>query len=47
MHLTPEILYNLAKNFTDERVKKERAILAAYLRGSLLYGSLCWEGQVI
>jgi len=39
MRLTPEILRKHAQVLVDKEVKKTRGIIAAYLRGSLLYGS--------
>lgn len=39
MRFTPEILRKHAQVFVDKETKRNRSILAAYLRGSLLYGS--------
>jgi len=39
MRFTPEILRKHAQVMVDKQVKKNRGIIAAYLRGSLLYGS--------
>jgi hypothetical protein len=39
MQFTPEILRKHAQVLVDKEVKKDRNIQAAYLRGSLLYGS--------
>ena len=39
MHFTPEILRQHAQLLAEKEVKNNRDILAAYLRGSLLYGS--------
>ncbi len=39
MRFTPEILRKHAQVLVDKETKKNRAIQAAYLRGSLLYGS--------
>jgi hypothetical protein len=39
MRFTPEILRKHAQVLVDKEVKKNRRIIAAYLRGSLLYGS--------
>lgn len=39
MRFTPEILRKHAQVLVDKEVKKTRGIRAAYLRGSLLYGS--------
>jgi len=39
MRFTPEILRKHAQVLVDKEVKKNRGIIAAYLRGSLLYGS--------
>jgi len=39
MQFTPEILRQHAQLLVEKEVKKNRDILAAYLRGSLLYGS--------
>jgi len=39
MQFTPELLRQHAQVLVEKEVKKDRDILAAYLRGSLLYGS--------
>jgi hypothetical protein len=39
MRFTPDILRKHAQVLVDKETKKDRSILAAYLRGSLLYGS--------
>ncbi len=39
MRFTPEILRKHAQLLVDKETKNNRGILAAYLRGSLLYGS--------
>ena len=39
MRFTPEILRKHAQVLVDKETKSNRSILAAYLRGSLLYGS--------
>ncbi len=39
MRFTPEILRKHAQVLVDKEVKNNRGIIAAYLRGSLLYGS--------
>lgn len=39
MLFTPEVLLKHAQILVDKETKKNRAIIAAYLRGSLLYGS--------
>ncbi|MCJ7718095.1 MAG: hypothetical protein MUO54_16460 [Anaerolineales bacterium] len=39
MRFTPDILLKHAQVLVDKETKKDRSILAAYLRGSLLYGS--------
>lgn len=39
MQFTPEILRQHAQVLVEKEVKKDRSIQAAYLRGSLLYGS--------
>ncbi len=39
MRFTPEILRKHAQILVDKEAKRDRSILAAYLRGSLLYGS--------
>ena len=39
MRLTPEVLYDFAQRLVKKRVNAERSIIAAYLQGSLLYGS--------
>lgn len=39
MQFTPEILHRHAQVLVDKEVKNNRDILAAYLKGSLLYGS--------
>jgi hypothetical protein len=39
MRFTPEILRKHAQLLTDKEAKKNRGIIAVYLRGSLLYGS--------
>jgi len=39
MRFTPEILLRHAQVLVDKEVKKNRGIIAAYLRGSLLFGS--------
>jgi hypothetical protein len=39
MQFTPEVLRRHAQVLVDKEVKKNRNILAVYLRGSLLYGS--------
>jgi hypothetical protein len=39
MRFTPEILRKHAQLLVDKETKKDRGILAAYLQGSLLYGS--------
>ena len=39
MQYTPEVLRQHAQVLVEKEVKKDRDILAAYLRGSLLYGS--------
>ena len=39
MQITPEVLYEFAHKFAKERAKSKTGIIAAYLRGSLLYGS--------
>jgi hypothetical protein len=39
MRFTPEILRKHAQVLVDKETKRDRGVLAAYLRGSLLYGS--------
>ena len=39
MRFTPEILHKHAQVLVEKETKRNRSILAAYLRGSLLYGS--------
>jgi hypothetical protein len=44
MRFTPEILRKHAQVLVDKETKRDRSILAAYLRGSLLYGSPLIDG---
>jgi hypothetical protein len=44
MRFTPEILRKQAQVLVDKETKRDRSILAAYLRGSLLYGSPLIDG---
>ncbi len=44
MRFTPEILRKHAQVLVDKETKRDRSILAVYLRGSLLYGSPLIDG---
>ena len=44
MRFTPEILRKHAQVLVEKETKRNRSILAAYLRGSLLYGSPLIDG---
>ena len=44
MRFTPEILRKHAQVLVEKETKRDRSILPAYLRGSLLYGSPLIDG---
>ncbi|OQY26366.1 MAG: hypothetical protein B6I38_11465 [Anaerolineaceae bacterium 4572_5.1] len=39
MYITPEVLYDFTQKFVEKKANAERSIIAAYLRGSLVFGS--------